>query len=366
MLRSISGRTWSTARGSLGGFTALLVDTDTLATHLDPSLLRMPPQPGATADDSKLISSNFDALELLNPGDDFLDGSTALARGKFNDWFTLLSRGLLVAGTGVSDTHYALLATGWRTWVDVGVDAPAQLDPVTFSARLNAMRAVVSNGPFVTARAYRVDSGGAIVTTPVGIGGTVPPDARELGVTVDVQVPDYLDVTRVELYLHVPDDDGACPLDPQSPRARTTRVACGGITNSNWPATSIAASQAVTLTPADRQLVTTDGAQSFYRYRKQVNFRLPAPTTDNWVVAMVYGSRSIGPLLYPYPGGPTTARPFAFTNPILIDADGNGYDHPPFRLVRSRVLPEPPPVRPQRLPPVEALPERWGESFPSH
>jgi len=352
------------ARGSLGGFTALQLDTDTLATHIDPALLRMSPQPGATADDSKLISTNFDALELLNPGDDYLDGSATLAHGKFNDWFTLLSRGLLVAGTGVSDTHYSLLATGWRTWVDVGADAPAQLDPAVLSTRLNAMRAITSNGPFVTAKAYRVDGAGAIVTTPVGIGGTVPPDSRQLGVTVEVQVPDYLDVTKVELYLHTTADDGACPLDPMSPRARTTRVSCGGVTNSNWPAASISASQAVSLTAGDRELVTTDGAQSFYRYRKQVLFRLPAPTTDNWLVAMVYGSRSLAPVLYPYPGGPAAATPFAFTNPILIDADGNGYDHPPFARVRSRVqqTPAPIPLEPRRLTPGEQL-QRWGETF---
>jgi hypothetical protein len=355
------------ARGSLGGFTALQLDTDTLATHVDPLTLRMTPQPGATADDTKLVSADFDALEVLNPGDDYLDGSATLAHGKFNDWFTLLSRGLLVAGTGVSDTHYGLLATGWRTWVDVGVDQPSQLDPTVLSTRLNAMRAVTSNGPFVTARAYRVDGTGAIVTAPVGIGGTVPPDARDLGVTVEVQVPDYLDVTRVELYLHTTADDGACPLDPMSPRARTTRVACGGVTNSNWPAASISATQAVTLTAGDRQLVTTDGAQSFYRYRKALTFRLPAPTTDNWLVAMVYGSRSLAPLLYPYPGGGPVATPFAFTNPILIDADGNGYDHPPFARVRSRVqqVPTPVPLEPRRLEPEEQV-RRWGEAFHTH
>lgn len=352
------------ARGMLGGFTALLLDTDTMATHLDPETLRMAPQPGATADDTKLISTDFDALEILNPGDDNFDGTATLARGKFNDWFTLLSRGLLVAGTGVSDTHYALLATGWRTWVDVGVDAPAQLSPALLSDRLNALRAVVSNGPFVTARAYRVDSGGAMVTTPVGLGGTVPPDPRELGVTVEVQVPDYLDVTKVELYMHVPGDDGACPLDPASPRARTTRVACNGVTNANWPASGITATQAVALTAADRELVTTDGAQAFYRYRKQVHFRLPAPTTDNWLVAMVYGSRSLAPVLYPYVGG-TPATPFAFTNPILIDADGSGYDKPPFLRARSNL---PRPVRaplPGPLPPEEQL-HRWGERFGGH
>jgi hypothetical protein len=354
------------ARGSLGGFSALRVDTDTLATHVDPATLRMAPQPGATADDTKLLSDDFDAFEILNPGDDHFDATTTLARAKFNDWFTLLSRGVLVAGTGVSDTHYALLATGWRTWVDVGVDAAPLVNPVLISDRLNALRAITSNGPFVTVKAYRVDSGGAMVTAPVSIGGTVPPDPRDLGVTVDVQVPEYLDVTKVELYLHVPGDDGACPLDPMSPRARTTRVSCNGVTNSNWPASGISASQVVSLSAADRELVTTDGAQQFYRYRKVVNFRLPAPGTDNWLVAMVYGSRSLAPVLYPYPGTGTTNAPFAFTNPILIDADGNGYDHPPFMRVQGKTQPAPEPV-PPRLPltPAEQL-KRWGAAFDTH
>ncbi|MEW5741446.1 MAG: CehA/McbA family metallohydrolase [Myxococcota bacterium] len=354
-------------RGSLGGFTFLLVDTDTFATHADPALLRMTPQPGATADDTKLISTDFDALEVLNPGDDHLDGTSAAAHGRFNDWFTLLSRGQLVAGTGVSDTHYSLLATGWRTWVEVGVDTPAAFSPVVLSDRVNALRAVTSNGPFVTLRAYRVDAGGAMVTAPVGIGGTVPPDARDLGVEVEVQVPAYLDVTRVELYMHVPADDAACPIDPMSPAARTTRVACEGIMNSNWPATSITASQPVMLTPGDLETAATEAGVSYRRYRKRVTFRLPAPTSDNWLVAMVYGSKSLAPVLYAYNADPT--RPFAFTNPVLIDADGNGYDKPPFRPT----MPSPGPRKasPRKKPGLVPMDEaeirrRWREVSHAH
>ncbi len=316
------------ARGSLGGFTALKIDTDTFATHTEPSLFRMEPQPGATANDTKLISTDFDAFEILNPGDDDYDPTAPLARGKFNDWFTLLSRGYLVAGTGVSDTHYGNLATGWRTWVETGTDAPGDFDDNVFSARLNAMRVITSNAPFVKLTAYRVDGAGVQITPGVGIGGTVPPVPGDLGVSVDVQVPSYLDVTRVELYLHTPGDNARCPIDPMSPEARTTRVSCNGVTNSNWPATGIAASQVVTLTAGDLETAANESGLTFRRYRKRVNFRLAAPTTDNWLVAMVYGSRSLSPLLIPYGGG--DAKPFAFTNPILIDSDGNGFDRPPF------------------------------------
>lgn len=354
-------------RGTLGGFSFLQVDTDTLATHADPALLRMPAQPGATADDTKLINADFDTFEVLNPGEDELDGASMAAHGRLNDWFTLLSRGKLVAGTGVSDTHYALLATGWRTWVDVGADTPAAFSPVVLSDRVNALRAVTSNGPFVTLRAYRVDSGGAMVTMPVGIGGTVPPDARDLGVEVDVQVPSYLDVTKVELYMHVAADDAACPLDPASPEARTTRVACDGAMNTNWPATSITASQAVALTPADLETAATEAGVSYRRYRKRVTFRLPAPNKDNWLVAFVYGSRSLAPVLYPYDASPS--RPFAFTNPVLIDADGNGFDKPPFQRPKPgpRKLARARPTAPPLVPMDEAeIRRRWRAVFHGH
>ncbi|MCC6334667.1 MAG: CehA/McbA family metallohydrolase [Myxococcales bacterium] len=354
-------------RGPLGGFTLLQVDTDTLATHIDPLLLRMAPQPGATADDTKLISTGFDSMEILSPGEDHFDGASTAAHGRFNDWFTLLSRGKLVAGTGVSDTHYSLLATGWRTWVEVGVDTPAAFSPVVLSERLNALKAVTSNGPFVTLRAYRVDAGGAMVTMPVGIGGTVPPDSRELGVEVEVQVPSYLDVTRVELFMHVPDDDATCPLDPMSPIARTTRVACEGVMNTNWPATSVTASQPVVLTPGDLETVATEGGVQYRRYRKRVTFRLPSPTADNWLVAMVYGTKSLAPVLYAYNAAAT--RPFAFTNPVLIDADGNGYDHPPFRPTRPSPGPRKASGEKKQEPgPLEEaeIIRRWREASHAH
>ncbi len=353
-------------RGALGGLTALRVDTDTFATHVDPALLSIAPEPSATAADSKLLSTAFDAFEVLNPAED--DYDWVQARGRFNDWFTLLSRGVLVAGTGTSDTHTRALGSGWRTWVELGRDEPAGFDPRLLAERVNARRAVASNGPFVKLEVYRVSSTGAQVTAAVGIGGTVPqdPSNRELGVTVDVQVPQYLDVTQVELFMHHPDDDARCPVSPTSPRAATTRVACDGVANANWPASSVAGSQAVTLLPGDLEPVATVGGVTYRRYRKRVFFRLPAPTSDNWLVAMVRGSRSVAPLLFVAPGftgASSPVLPFAFTNPVLIDADGNGYDRPPFMVPRSAAQPprrEAPPVKDVS---EEAIRSRWGTYF---
>ena len=57
------------------------------------------------------------------------------------------------------------------------------------------------------------------------------------------------------------------------------------------------------------------------RYRKRVRLR---PTVDTWYVVQVFGKRPL----------PTIARPkvppFAFTNPIWIDADADDTFKPPW------------------------------------
>ncbi len=356
-------------RGFLGGLTHLRADTDTFATHAAPESFRIAPVAGATSSDTRLLSTEFNAMEVLNNAEDEFDAAGLSARGRMNDWMTLLSRGFPIAGTGTSDSHHRSMTSGWRTFIEMGSDDPSQFDPQLMSARLNAMRAVVTNGPFVKISVYRVDAAGTQVTASVGPGGTVEQDSRDLGVTLEVQVPEYLDVTRVELYLHKSQDDLACPIDPTSPRAATTRVACDGVMNSNWPVSGISATQAVVLNPSDLQTVTTDSGVIYRRYRKTVNFRLPAPTTDNWVVAMIYGSRTLFPLNFNRPSGSgvvSPTAPFALTNPVFVDANGNGYDKPPFKT--SGAAPRLTPHHAEELPVVwpvstDEMVQRWGAYF---
>ncbi|MBX7116171.1 MAG: CehA/McbA family metallohydrolase [Myxococcaceae bacterium] len=321
-------------RGNLGGLTWLKADTDTFATHADPAQFRMAPAPDATADNTQLLGYGFNAMEVLNSGEDLFDVTSVAAKARFNDWFTLLSRGFRVTGTGTSDTHSRALATGWRTFVRVGQDNPAAMNTDTLTTALNANQALATNGPFVVVSVSRVEANGAPVGTAATMGEVLGPDTRGLGVTVDIQVPEYLDITRVELYMHRPQDDATCPIAPSNPRASTTRVACNGLANSNWPASGITASADVALTAGDLENVTQDSGVTYRRYRKRVTFRLPAPTEDNWLVAFVYGNKSVFPLNDAWPdmlGNFRRVIPFALTNPVFIDADGNGYDKPPFK-----------------------------------
>jgi hypothetical protein len=335
-------------RGFLGGFSYLKVDLDTLASHAPPEQFRMAPA-HPTAADTGLMSGNFDSMELLNPGVDSFDPDNA--HPLFNDWFTLLSEGVKVAGTGVSDTHqqFATAAGYWRTWVRTGVDRPGDLLGTQLSAAVNAMQATVSDGPFLKVTAHRLDGLGQIVGGEIGPGGTVVPGAGDVVVSVDVQIPTYMSVNRIELFTHVPADDGRCPIDPTSATASTERVACNGEPSLNWPATSVLTRRAIALSPADLETVANVGGTPVQRYHRVETFIVPAPTTDNWLVAFVYGTSDLFPLVYRKvdgDGNHVPATPFALSNPIFIDADGNGYDHPPFTPGAPR------PAAPQPLPPA--------------
>ncbi len=325
-------------RGYLGGFTHLKVDTDTFASHADPTEFSMAIPHGVTADDTLLMSPDFNAIEVLNSSEDEFQWPAMYP--KFNDWFTLLSRGLKVAGTGVSDTHKRRAMSGgyWRTYVQMGVDSPAAFDPHAMSSALNALKASATNAPFVRMRVARVNAAGALTTPEVEPGGTVPFSADKLRVAVEVQVPEYLDVTRIELYMHKDQDDARCPIDPADPRARTTRVACNGITNVNWPSSGVTASRDVSLSPANLETVVSSAGINYRRYRVTEVFTLDAPAKDNWIVAFVYGSKSLFPLAFKAPSGGAAAKsvyPFALVNPVFVDADGGGYDRPPFDVAAT-------------------------------
>lgn len=367
-------------RGFLGGFDHVRVDTDTLATHADPATFRMAPDPYATPGNTRLLSNDFNALEVLNSADDEFD--FAKLKPLLNDWFTLLSRGMKVAVTGVSDTHRRNSKTGgyYRTYVDMlGADTPAGFDELTLSSQLNALKATATSAPFVTLRAVRVD--GATETSPAArIGETLAPSPTmdPIKLTVDVQVPDYLDVTKIELFMHKPQDDARCPLSSSHPNATTTRVACNGVPNDNWPESGVTARRTIALSAADLEAVLIEGGVTYRRYRVTEDFLLDAPTKDNWVVALVYGSKDLFPLFFlaPKPGKPLTPTlPFAVTNPIFIDADGNGFDKPPFDpdAIGGTMSPAPLPT-PTRKPRPGELPvpqkktflEAWGERFHLH
>jgi hypothetical protein len=283
----------------LGVLSDLKVDLDTLVTHADPSLFGMAMPPDATANDTRLFSSDFNGYELLNGGTDEFD--PYLARGPLQ---RLVHHDL--AGPARRRPrrlrHAHPLRRAGRLLARLGQGPrrpPGEHHPRGDQrGRQRPAHRGVGDGFYVQASAVRVAADGTPTSAPAGIGEVLAPSSDAVQVVVDVQAPPNLDVTRVELYTHLPSDDAACPVDPTSPEFKTTRVACNGETNTNWPQTSITASQPVSLTEADREQALVVGETVYWRWRKQVSFTLPAPAGDNWIVAMVYGSKPLYPLLW--------------------------------------------------------------------
>lgn len=294
-------------RGSPGGaLTMMRIDTATGSTHADPATFRQEPHPAATASDTKLFSSDFDAIEVMN--------GTAASTAVMNDWMTFMSRGLLKVATGVSDTHDAYKVVGGygRTWVRVD-----SFTPTNFATALKQRRATFSSGPFVTLTAKVVGGDGTVFHVGDTVSGT------QLELTVDVQAPEWMQFDSIEVHTHSPG-----------------REALNGVSNDTLVPTDAALKK--TYDPTMLPIEAVPGLNGFNARRVHVRetFIVNA-TSDTWFVAMVRAStacRTLVPLAWDgvsCSGANCTAsssRASALTNAILVDADGSGtYDDFPIK-----------------------------------
>lgn len=234
---------------------------------------------------SSLLATNFTAMEVI----------TWLDVQGLHDWYNFINAGHFFTATGNSDTHTQFVeSSGWpRNYVAVGVDDPTQVTAEALATNLNAGRNTVSFGPFATLQAVGATTG--------TIGDTVAPDGSgDVQISVRVQAPTWIPFDDVVLW------DGAAGIPLAGGAATPETVSAGS------------APEAVRLE------WTTDHTWQ--------------PTSDTWVVAVVQGTGSMFPA-FPY----NTAEPeavtleairdgtleggataFALTNPIWIDADGDG------------------------------------------
>lgn len=336
-------------RGDSGLFTQVRVDTDTFATHEDPGVLRMHPAPDATAADTKLMDANFDAVEVVNG----LNGSTTL----LNDWMTMLSTGRRKAGTAVSDSHSDFKTVGGysRTYVELpGVNAPAQFDPKVFAANMKALQVFGTNGPFMKVSARKVDSAGMPVGDAVSLGGTLSVNAAAMEaveLTVDVQTPAWIRFDTLEVYTHA---DG--------------REALNGAANTDWKPPLVSRK----LDPLALTLEPVPGGNGLNFNRVHVTERfVVTPAEDTWYVVILRSSSAVA-TMYPLAydgmdcnGNLCTARagrPYAFSNPIFVDADASGaYDKfpqkIPLRVHAPPGSPKPLEALSRRVPTLEELHE---------
>ncbi|HEY0839357.1 MAG TPA: hypothetical protein VGD74_04165, partial [Vulgatibacter sp.] len=315
-------------RGQRGLFSALRLDTRTLATRASPESLGVEPPEGTTSSDSRLFSDKFDAMEILAAG------GTENFRAALNDWITLLGRGLMVTGTASSGAGGRLVPTAGapRTWVKVGdgKDDPSKFDEAAFVQAIKDGQVVAGFGPFLTVTAR---SGSA----SAGPGEVIASNGGQVEIDVEAQSPTWLKYNRLEVFSY-----------------RAAAEATDGKPNDDLPQDAIAlqadgfpARRSLSLvgTSYNEDVIRVDDqGQTVVAVKNVVRHTFtfkPEKDTFYIVVARTAATRkdgqesgeaappSMAPIVFGEPG--LELRPISFANPIFVDVDGGGYDRPPGR-----------------------------------
>ena len=213
----------------------------------------------------------FDAMELLNSSAQQSDYMLV-----YRDWFGLLNHGYRVTGAGSSDSHDVsryIVGQG-RTYIQVADGDVSRIDAATACSNLVAGRALVSMGLLAQMTVNNRFRVGDIATNP----------GKELRVQVEVLAPSWIAASRVELFAN-------------GMSIRTNHIS-----------------------PRDAK---SRGVKAV------VAWTIPKPAHDVHLVALAIGPGVNAPFwATPKPYQPTspgwTNRVFAVTNPIWIDADGDG------------------------------------------
>jgi hypothetical protein len=225
---------------------------------------------------------SFDVLEVVNGADyDRPDN-----RATRNDWFNLLRRGYFFPLVGSSDSHEIDRdEPGYsRTYVYRGDSRGTSLKIAELMQRVREGRSFASNGPILD----------LTVSDRYRPGDTLTATDGTLSVGIDVWTAPWIEASAIQLYVNG---------KPQ-----------------NAPARSIPHATA-------RHL------------RADVELRLER---DAFLVAEVRGAKDLSPLVQHRSStgeGDAGVLPYALTNPIFVDVDGNGkFDAPLPHRIESRVI----------------------------
>lgn len=136
------------------------------------------------------------STEILNPSPRYVrvrDGQSQTLENRTFGWLQMLNQGRHVWCVAVSDAHriFGNGVGGWRTYVPSSTDEPDQIDHVEIIRNSKAGRMMITNGPFLE------------VTTGDGlpIGSTVVAEGF-LDLKVKVQVPNWFDIDRVQVLVN--------------------------------------------------------------------------------------------------------------------------------------------------------------------
>jgi hypothetical protein len=305
-------------------------------TLTDPGKKRMDPnQPGASGEDTGLWSDDFTAIEMMN------GNSMGRVWTVMRWWLSMVSRGFSPAATAVTDTHklYSDLGGTPRSFVFVGddYDTPASFDAQALAAASNEGRLLGTNGPF-----FRVELENSTGETAT-LGDTLSSTDGEVTARITIDVPEWIEVDTIDIYSNLPASEIVTAPGEQNeePIAPTSTHAI------EWDASELVEAAA--------------GDATHRHWTKTVDVELTIDT-DAYVVVVVRGAGADANM---WPVVPSrSVKPFAFSNPVYVDADGGGYDNPPLAALAQTPL-ESTMLR-QAKPEVfkgELTPARLGEFF---
>ena len=240
----------------------------------------------------------------LDEQEGLADGTFVLSEelnGQIDDWFSLLNLGYRFTVLGNSDTHgFTSTESGCpRNFVmSPDTDDPALLDDQVVADAVKAHRVVASYGPFVQ-----------MWVNGAEIGSDVAARDGAADVAVEVQAPSWMDADRVEIYRN------GTLIDvwdiPEGPSVvRLSRAERYEIDEDSWFVAIVTGDEplAPVFTPVEIPYVELE---------------LVVTEALGGVPAVSFLLSEAVPIPREFP-----VRPYAVTNPVWVDTDGDGFDPP--------------------------------------
>ena len=314
-------------------FAARAFGANTAAAPLSAAVLGLP-------GGAPLFSDKFDSVEVYNGfhlGAVAGERVDALVDANLRDWMNFVSFGFTPTAVGDSDSHqwYSVPAGLPRTLVRVPDDSFAALqagvadDVAATVSGMAARDVIVTNGPFLT---LSVDG--------AGIGRTAThASAAPLAIHVEVVTADWLPVDTVELFANA-------SFDVPVPKGTTPTMAPALCFTARVPATArcsgaIGGARPLIVTTAGGKSTITLDVSDVTADQLLARQRAGATGKDLWLIARTFGDVGMFPVI---PAGIDKSVPIAdllagnlagrgvaalaFTNPVYVDVDGNGWRAP--------------------------------------
>lgn len=219
----------------------------------------------------------IDVIEIHPPADLFTAPGTMT--GKYGNviqsWLRMLNNGYRIPGVVNTDAHYNFHGSGWlRNYIKSSTDVPSEIDTMEMVHESEHGHVVISNGPYLAVTAKN----GA--NTAIA-GDDLSANDGKVSLEIEVQCPNWFDINRVQLFVN------GRPSKDHNFTRRTT---------------------------PDKFLNETT------KFKQTIELSLDGDA--HVIVGTIGEGWKLGPVM-----GPEHAEdvPVAFTNPVFVDVDGDGF-----------------------------------------